>query len=97
MRRSSTEESESVSRPRSPLAKAPPSDDALTDYDEQHFAIYLGLLHARAEGATDAEMCRNILGIDPDLDPEWARAVLQSHLDRAHWLSTSGRGRILES
>jgi hypothetical protein len=73
-----------------------PTADALTGYDEAHFAIYLSLLHASAEGADDADMCRDILGIDPEAEPERAKAVLQSHLDRARWLSSDGRQRILE-
>ncbi len=41
--------------------------------------------------------CRDILGIDPEVEPERAKVTLRSHLDRARWLSTSGRQRILES
>jgi hypothetical protein len=73
-----------------------PTADALTAYDEAHFAVYLSLLHASADGTSDTEMCRDILGIDPDADPERAKATLRSHLERARWLSTSGRQRILE-
>lgn len=78
------------------LSKVAPTADALTAYDETHFAVYLSLLHASAEGMTDAEMCRDILGIDLEAEPERAKATLRSHLDRARWLSTDGRRRILE-
>jgi hypothetical protein len=81
----------------STLAETAPTADALTTYDEAHFAVYLSLLHASADGVSDTEMCRDILGIDAVAEPERARSMLQSHLDRARWLSSSGRSRILES
>jgi hypothetical protein len=74
-----------------------PTADAFTAYDEAHLAVYLSLLHASAEGTSEAEMCRDILGVDVAVEPDRARTMLQSHLDRAHWLSTTGRQRILES
>ena len=79
------------------LACEAPTADALTEYDEAHFAVYLSLLHANAQGAGDAKMCREILGIDAAADPERAAKMLRSHLDRARWLSSEGRQRILES
>lgn len=79
------------------IADAAPTADALTGYDEAHFAVYLTLLHASADGTSDAEMCRDILGIDLNAEPERAKTMLQSHLDRARWLSSDGRQHILES
>lgn len=79
------------------LAAEAPAADAFTPYDEAHFAVYLSLLHASAEGVSDAAMCQEILGIDPQTDPDRAKTMLQSHLARVRWLSTSGRRRILES
>jgi len=81
---------------RSTLAGDAPTADALTAYDQAHFATYLALLHASAEGASDAEMCRDILGVDAVAEPARAKAMLQSHLERARWLSFNGRRRILE-
>lgn len=78
------------------LAHEAPTADALTAYDEANFAIYLSLLHASADGASDAEMCRDILGIDLEAEPARAMAMLESHLDRARWLSSNGRQQILE-
>ncbi|MDQ7250530.1 hypothetical protein [Dongia sedimenti] len=78
------------------LQQTAPTADALTPYDEAHFAIYLSLLHASGEGTSEAEMCRNILGVDLETEPDRAKSMLQSHLDRARWLSTDGRRRILE-
>lgn len=91
---SSIDGTESVGQPRFTLAKAPPSDDAFTDYDEQHFAIYLGLLHASADGLKEDEMCRTVLGIDPQTPG--SREVLRSHLERARWLSAAGYHHLLD-
>ena len=81
----------------STLAEAAPAADALTAYDEAHFAVYLSLLHASADGVSDTEMCRDILGVNAAAEPDRAKTMLQSHLERARWLSSSGRQRILES
>lgn len=78
------------------LSGEAPTADTLTPYDEAHFAVYLSLLHASAEGTDEQEMCRDILGIDPEAEPNRAKTMLQSHLDRARWLSADGRQRILE-
>jgi hypothetical protein len=79
------------------VAETAPTADAFTPYDDVHFAVYLSLLHASAEGVSDAMMCREVLGIDPETDPDRAKAMLKSHLDRARWLSAEGRSRILET
>lgn len=78
------------------LLDSAPTADAFTAYDETHMAVYLTLLHASAEGASEAEMCRDILGIDATAEPDRAKTMLQSHLARAQWLGTTGRRRILE-
>lgn len=67
-----------------------PWADTLTDYDNAHFSLYLQLLNASADNATDDEMARLVLGIDPAQEPERAKKTLRSHLDRANWLMTSG-------
>lgn len=94
MYRSDTDESEPVGRPRYTVAKAPPSDDAFTPYDEQHFAVYLGLLHASADGLGEDEMCRTVLEIDPRTPG--SKETLQSHLERARWFSTTGYRHLLD-
>jgi len=91
---STSSESQSVSRSRSPLAKAPPSDDAFTRYDEEHFAIYLGLLHATADGLCEDEICRTVLDIDPQASG--SKETLRSHLERARWFSTTGYRHLLD-
>lgn len=94
MSRSDINGSESVGRPRYILAKAPPSDDAFTPYDEQHFAVYLGLLHASADGLCEDEMCRTVLGVDPQTPG--SKDTLRSHLARARWFSTTGYRHLLD-
>lgn len=67
-----------------------PCSDILTEYDKSHFTLYLRLLDASADDASDDEMARVILGIDPADEPERAQRTLRTHLDRANWLLTTG-------
>lgn len=67
-----------------------PSADHLTPYDKVHFSIYLQLLDACADNASEEEMARDILGIDPVQNPARAREAVRSHLERTQWLITSG-------
>lgn len=71
--------------------------DRITLYDRAHMATYLSLLHASGEGLTLDEMARDILCLDPNNDPDGARAITESHLARARWLATTGRRSLLES
>lgn len=72
------------------IADEVPWSDTLTDYDNAHFSLYLRLLDASADDASEEEMAQSILGIDPTDEPERAKKTLQSHLDRANWLLTTG-------
>ncbi|TIU44556.1 MAG: DUF2285 domain-containing protein [Mesorhizobium sp.] len=74
-----------------------PWSDRLTAYDRAHFTIYMRLLDASADEAPEEEMAQLILGIDPALEPERARNVLRSHLDRANWMVTSGYKELFAS
>ncbi|AZO52388.1 MAG: DUF2285 domain-containing protein [Mesorhizobium sp.] len=73
-----------------PFADEVPWSDRITAYDKDHFTTYMRLLDASADNATEEEMAHVILGIDPAREPERARNVLRSHLDRANWVVTSG-------
>lgn len=73
-----------------------PWSDTLTDYDRKHFVVYLRLLDACAAGASDAEMSRIVLGIDPSSEPLRAESVLESHLRRAHWMTEHGYRYLLK-
>lgn len=79
---------QSISNP--PLADQVPWSERLTEYDNAYFSVYLRLLDASADNASDAEMARLILGIDPADEPERAQKTLRSHLDRANWLMRTG-------
>ena len=73
-----------------PVADKAPSDDTLTPYDNDHLVTYLRLLDAHAEGADWTEVARIVLGMDPEQEPERARAAWESHLERAKWMTAHG-------
>ncbi|GLS32616.1 Uncharacterized conserved protein [Mesorhizobium albiziae] len=74
-----------------------PWSDSLTVYDNEHFTTYMRLLDASADNATEDEMAHLILGIDPAREPERARKVVRSHLDRANWMVTTGYKELFAS
>ncbi|MER9883251.1 DUF2285 domain-containing protein [Mesorhizobium sp. M0118] len=74
----------------STLCDEVPWSENLTAYDRQHFTIYLRILDACADNASEEEMADLILGIDPSLEPVRARKALRSHIDRANWMVTTG-------
>ncbi|WP_421950822.1 DNA -binding domain-containing protein [Pelagibacterium sp.] len=74
-----------------------PWSDNLTDYDNEHFTIYMRLLDASADDASEEEMAEAILGIDPANEPERAQKALRSHLDRANWMVTTGYKELFAS
>lgn len=78
------------------VADRAPGDNHVTAYDETHFALYLRLLDASQADANPKEMCRTILGRDPDLDPEGLNS-LDSHLNRARWMCENGYKDLLSS
>lgn len=51
------------------------------------FAEYLSLLYAKAEGRSEAEMARDICGIDPVTEPARARKIVKSRLKSAQRLA----------
>lgn len=54
---------------------------------EKHLAHYLSLLHAKAEGRSEAEMANEICRSDPQIVPARARRLVKSGLQRAQWLA----------
>ena len=78
------------------IADEAPWSDTVTDYDEAHFVVYLRLLDAQAEGASDEEMARIVLGIDPKTSPQRARTALETHLSRARWMTAYGYKELLK-
>lgn len=77
------------------IADEVPWSEQVTDYDERHFIVYLRLLDASADGASNDEMCRIVLGIDPAKEPERAKQALDSHLRRARWMTEHGYRDLL--
>ena len=77
------------------IADVVPWAEHVTEYDEQHFVVYLRLLDASAEGATNEEMSRLVLGIDPVKDADRARRAVDSHLRRARWMTEHGYRDLL--
>jgi hypothetical protein len=73
---------------------AAPSGDVVTDYDRAHLQHYIRLLDAHSAGASRDEMCRLVLEIDPADDPVAAEKLLESHLERARWMSSVGFRQI---
>ena len=74
----------------SSLQDVPPQGAVVTDYDRRHMAQYMRLLDAAGEGASWQEAARIILGLDTQKEPERARLVHDTHLERARWLSSVG-------
>ncbi|MET3524800.1 hypothetical protein ABID25_006671 [Mesorhizobium abyssinicae] len=68
-----------------------PWSDSLTTYDREHFTTYICSFWTPVPiMPLYEEMAEQILGIDPELEPERARRAARSHLDRANWMMTIG-------
>ncbi|WP_217578773.1 hypothetical protein [Mesorhizobium sp. GbtcB19] len=72
------------------IATKVPWAENLTAYDNDHFSVYLKLIDACANNASEDEMALTILGIDPALQPARARKAVRSHLERTYWLISNG-------
>jgi hypothetical protein len=77
------------------VADIAPSADTLTPYDKAHLGTYLRLLDANTQGADWTEAARIVLGMDPEHEPQRARAVWESHLERAKWMTIHGYKDLL--
>jgi hypothetical protein len=74
---------------------APPDSSVLTDYDRLHMKAYMRVLDAAADGADWREAVAVIFGLDPDVEPERALRVHDSHLARARWMTEHGYRQLL--
>lgn len=72
-----------------------PSVDAITDYDEAHFAAYLQLLYGTGEGHSLSRLARDAFNIDAEKEPERAQQIVSSHLRRAQWMCSAGSRHFL--
>lgn len=87
--------------PRAPMTTpafddCPPQALRVTDYDKRHFVTYLRLLEAAKEQADWREVALILFGIDAAAQPDRARAVHDSHLARARWMTEAGYRDLLE-
>lgn len=78
------------------IADTAPTSPSVTAYDENHFPLYLQILDALQENVAAEDICRTILGRDPQTDPH-CMAVLESHINRAKWMSEQGYKDLLAS
>ena len=76
------------------LIEPAPNGDVVTDYDRAHLQLYIRLLDARSAGTSSDDMCRFILEIDPISEPDNSQKLLESHLERADWMSSVGFRQI---
>ncbi|GGA43914.1 DNA -binding domain-containing protein [Pelagibacterium lentulum] len=79
---------------KSEIQEEVPWSNNLTEYDQEHFTLYMRLLDAAAGNASEEEMAQIILGIDPLREPERAQKAVRSHLGRANWMVTTGHREL---
>ena len=72
------------------VADVAPTSEHLTDYDRSHMLVYIRILDAADEGAAWQEVCSILFQIDAGKEPQRARQVYDSHMQRAEWFSRSG-------
>lgn len=84
-----------MNSPNGQLRDVPPAAAEVTDYDLLHGRIYLRLLDAAAEGAEWSDVAEVVLGLDARADPDRARRVHDSHLERARWMTRVGYRDLL--
>ncbi|WP_284394584.1 DNA -binding domain-containing protein [Devosia yakushimensis] len=80
---------------RTTFLDAPPESPELTEYDRAHMKAYMRVLDAATEGADWREAVAVIFEIDPEVEPERARRVHDSHLARARWMTEHGYRKLL--
>lgn len=78
-----------------PFDDTAPAGDELTDYDRSHVKLYMRLSDADADGADWREVVKLLFGIDPAKEPQRARHVHDSHLERARWMTRTGYRHLL--
>ena len=74
----------------------PPDSENLTDYDRAHLVVYFRLLDAAAAGVDWRVTVRDVLDIDPSLEPAEAQRVFDIYYARAQWMARVGY-RLLAS
>lgn len=77
------------------IRDAAPLEDCLTEYDRQNLQLYLRLLDSEESGLTWQDAARQLLHVEADIEPDRARVMHDTHLSRAHWMSTTGYRLLL--
>lgn len=72
-----------------------PTGAEITDYDRRQVKLYMRLLDATADGASWTEAVEVLFGIDSVREPDRARRVHDSHLERARWMTQTGYRQLL--
>ena len=79
------------------LLETVPWKDAITAYDRAHLTLYLKLLDAVRAGVLRDQISSDVMRLGASIDPEVARRVVDSHIDRAVWMSRHGYRHLLAS
>lgn len=79
-----------------PVTSQAPTANHVTAYDEAHVVLYLRLLDALAAGATEADICKDLLGLRGGPEDAHSRAILESHIVRARWMTEHGYRAFLK-
>jgi hypothetical protein len=66
-----------------------PWGETLTAYDKRNLGLFARLLHDEAEGASEADIARDVFGMGARLNSRRARLMVRSHMCRAHWLENN--------
>ena len=74
----------------------PPLTARVNAYDGQQLGLYVRLRVADEEGADWREVVTVLFGLDPMRESERARAVHDSHLARARWMTETGFQHLLQ-
>jgi hypothetical protein len=70
-----------------PFNDVAPSDAEVTDYDRKHIMLYYCLLDRKERRRDWRETVQAFFGVDAVREPERARRIYDSHLERAISLS----------
>ena len=79
-----------------PAADDVPWSETITAYDEGHLLVYLRLLKMTKADVSESIICREVLAIDPEREPDRARRAFDSHLKRARWMTERGFRELLK-
>lgn len=77
------------------FSENPPDSPDVTEFDRQHFKIYLFLLDASDKGSDWRTSYQEAFDDNPDTNAEKSQAIYQSYLKRAKWMTANGYLQLL--